>query len=63
MKKSTLKQKEAIEFCEHWLYITFEGNIESFDDCSYFLSIYLDDAKQTKMELSAEYNSYIWDIE
>ena len=35
--------------------------IESFDECSHFLSIYLEEAKQTEMELRCEYEAYIWD--
>ena len=48
---------------EHFdkLYIEFDGNIESFDECSHFLSIYLEEAKQTEMELRCEYEAYIWD--
>ena len=35
--KSTEKQREDIKYCEQWLNIEFEGNINSFDDCSQFL--------------------------
>ena len=39
MRKSTEKQQSAVRYCEQWLYIEFDGNIESFDECSHFLSI------------------------
>ena len=61
MKKSTKKQQSAVRYCEQWLYIEFDGNIESFDECSHFLSIYLEEAKQAEMELRCEYEAYIWD--
>ena len=62
MRKSTEKQQSAVRYCEQWLYIEFDGNIESFDECSLFLSIYLEEAKQTEMELRCEYEAYIWDL-
>ena len=40
--------------------IEFEGNINSFDDCSLFLETYLEDAKETERELTCEYEAYIW---
>ena len=43
--KSTHKQREAVRFCEQMLDIKFLGNINSFDQCSNFLSMYLDHAK------------------
>lgn len=42
---STKRQKHAVRFCEEILHIIFHGNIEDFNDCSRFLSEYLDDAK------------------
>lgn len=61
MRKSTEKQQSAVRYCEQWLYIEFDGNIESFYECSHFLSIYLEEAKQTEMELRCKYEAYIWD--
>ena len=61
IRKSTKKQQAAVRYCEQWLCIEFDGNINSFNDCSYFLKIYLDEAKQTEMELRCEYETYIWD--
>ena len=63
MRKSTKKQQSAVRYCEQWLYIEFDGNIESFDECSHFLSIYLEEAKQTEMEIGCEYEAYLWDID
>lgn len=63
MKKSTEKQQSAVRYCEQWLYIEFDGNIEDFNDCSDFLSIYLEEAKQAEMELRCEYEAYIWDMD
>ena len=62
MRKSTKRQQAAVRYCEQWLYVEVDGNIESFDECSYFLSIYLEEAEQTGMELRCEYKSYLWDL-
>lgn len=58
--KSTEKQREDIEYCEQWLNIEFEGNINSFDDCSQFLKAYLQDAILIEKELNSNYEHY-WD--
>lgn len=63
IRKSTKKQQAAVSYCEQWLCIKFNGNIENFDECSHFLSIYLEEAKQTEMELTCEYEAYLWDID
>lgn len=63
MRKSTEKQQSAVRYCEQWLYIEFDGDINSFDDYSLFLSIYLEEAKQTEMEIGCEYEAYLWDID
>ena len=63
IRKSTKKQQAAVRYCERWLHIKFDGNINSFNDCSYFLKVYLDEAKQAKIELTCEYEAYIWEIE
>lgn len=60
MRKSTPKQKAAVKYCEEWLNIEFEGNIDSYNDCHYFLMSYLEDAKQLAMELSCEFEAYMW---
>ena len=45
IRKSTEKQQAAVRYCEQWLCIEFDGNIDSFNDCSYFLKVYLDKGK------------------
>lgn len=60
MRKSTPKQKAAVKYCEEWLNIEFEDNIDSYNDCHYFLMSYLEDAKQLAMELSCEFEAYMW---
>lgn len=59
---TTNKQKAAVHFCEQWLNVTFEGDINNFKQVSYFLSIYLDDAKQLYDEIACEYEAYLWDL-
>ena len=61
IRKSTKNQQAAVRYCEQWLCIEFDGNIDSFNDCSYFLKIYLDEAKQTEIELRCEYEAYMWE--
>lgn len=60
IRKSTPKQKVAVKYCEEWLNIEFEGNIDSYNDCHHFLMSYLEDAKQLAMELSCEFEAYMW---
>lgn len=60
IRKSTARQQAAVRYCEQWLCIEFEGNINSFDDCSLFLKTYLEDAKETERELICEYEAYMW---
>lgn len=59
---TTNRQKAAVHFCEQWLNVTFEGNIDDFQQVSYFLSIYLDEAKSLYDEVRCEYESYLWDL-
>lgn len=58
---TTNRQRAAVHFCEQWLNVTFEGNINDFQQVSYFLSIYLDGAKRLYNEVRCEYESYLWD--
>lgn len=60
-RKSTKRQQAAVRYCKNWLCIEFNLNINSFDDCSLFLSIYLDEAKEAERENYREYQSYLWD--
>ena len=63
IRKSTERQQAAVRYCEQWLCIEFDGNIDSFNYCSHFLNIYLEEAKQTEIELSCEYEAYMWGID
>lgn len=63
IRKSTTRQQAAVRYCEQWLCIEFEDNINSFDDCSLFLKTYLEDAKETERELTCEYEAYMWELE
>lgn len=60
---TTNKQKTAIQFCEQWLDITFEGNIEDKHQVSIFLSEYLQEAKDLYNEIRCEYESYLWELD
>ena len=55
--KSTIKQVAAVHFCEYMLNIPFEGDINSKQECSRFLSEYLEQAKQMYTELKCEYET------
>ena len=56
-----LSENKSCNYCKSC--IEFDGNIESLDECSHFLSIYLEEAKQTEMEIGCEYEAYLWDID
>lgn len=60
---TTDRQKAAVHFCEQWLNITFNGNIENKYEVSAFLGEYLQEAKDLYNELRCEYESYLWDLE
>ena len=60
---STDRQKAAVHFCEEWLNITFEGDIENKYQVSLFLQEYLQDAKNLYDEVKCEYESYIWEVD
>ena len=59
---ATDKQKAAVHFCEKWLNVTFNGDINNFQQVSNFLSEYLEEAKLTYEEIACEYESYLWDL-
>lgn len=44
-KKVTPRQKGAINFIENMLDITFEGDINNYQQVSNFIGLYLDEAK------------------
>lgn len=60
---TTDRQKAAVYFCEQWLNVTFEGNIENKCQVSIFLGEYLQEAKDLYNELRCEYEAYLWDLD
>ena len=60
---TTKRQRAAVHFCEQWLNITFEGNIEDKYQVSIFLGEYLQDAKDLYNEVRCEYEAYLWDLD
>lgn len=60
---TTARQKSAVHFCEEWLHISFEGNIDNRQEVSEFLSNYLDDAKNIYEEIACEYQAYLWGLD
>lgn len=59
---TTDRQKAAIHFCEQWLNITFEGNINDRRQVSVFLGEYLQEAKNLYDEIRCDYEAYLWDL-
>ena len=59
---TTNKQKAAVHLCEQWLNVTYNGDINNFQQVSNFLSEYLEGAKLTYKEIACEYESYLWDL-
>ena len=60
---TTKRQRAAVHFCEQWLNITFEGNIEDKYQVSVFLGEYLQEAKDLYNEVRCEYEAYLWDLD
>ena len=60
---TTDKQKAAVHFCEQWLNITFEGDIEDKNQVSTFLEEYLQEAKDLYNEIKYEYEAYLWSFD
>lgn len=56
---TTSKQKADVHFCEQWLNITFEGNINNHTQVSLFLAEYLQEAKNLYDEIRCEYEAYL----
>lgn len=56
-RKPTVKMLGAVNLCEQFLHIEFEGNRDSFNEVSAFLSEYLDDAKAVYEDAAASYYS------
>ena len=55
---TTKKQKYAVLFCEEWLRVNFEGDINNFQEVNQFLTIYLDYAKSIAELACASYYSH-----
>ena len=60
---TTNRQKAAVHFCEQWLKINFNGDINNFNQVSAFLAKYLQEAKNLYREISCEYEAYLWDLD
>ena len=60
---TTDRQKAAIHFCEQWLNIAFEGNINDRRQVSIFLGEYLQEAKNLYDEIRCDYEAYLWDLD
>ena len=58
---TTNRQKAAVHFCEQWLDVTFNGDINNFRQVSNFLSTYLKEAKSLYNEIACEYEAYLWE--
>ena len=63
MISTTERQKSAVHFCEEWLHISFEGDINDRTQVSNFLAEYLDDAKNIYEEIRCEYEAYLMDLD
>lgn len=59
---TTPRQKAAVHFCEQWLKIQFEGDINDFNTVSNFLSEYLEEAKMLALEITCEYEAYLEEL-
>ena len=59
---TTDRQKRAVYFCEQWLNVTFNGDINNFQQVSNFLSEYLKEAKITYSLIACEHESYLRDL-
>lgn len=57
----TDKQKSLVSFCEEWLNIEFEGNLNDKEEVEEFLNSYLSDAESIYNEVRCEYEGYTWD--
>ena len=60
---TTNRQKAAVHFCEQWLNIDFNGDINNFKQVSAFLVEYLQEAKNLYEEILCEYEAYLWDLD
>lgn len=56
---TTEKQKCAVHFCERWLHISFEGDLEDKIEVDLFLSEYFNEAQLAYNEVQIEYSSQL----
>lgn len=56
-RKPTDRMLRAVNLCEQFLHIEFEGNRDNFKEVSDFLSKYLDEAKAIAEDAVASYYS------
>ena len=56
---TTDKQKSAVHFCEEWLHISFEGDLENKVEVDLFLSEYFNEAQLIYNEVQVEYSSQL----
>ena len=59
IRKSTPQQLQDIEYCEKWLYIIFEGNINDYNECSEYIETYLKEAIQTEIDYRESMEIYL----
>lgn len=65
---STERQMNAVKFIVNQIDVKFKGDINLFDDCKIFISMYLDDAikdrefwrKNTGVDTAEDFMSYIF---
>ena len=56
---TTDKQKSAVYFCEEWLHISFEGDLEDKVEVDLFLSEYFNEAQLVYNEVQVEYSAQL----
>ena len=60
---TTEKQRRAVAFCERWLNIKFNENVNDFEKVSRFLSINLDYAKAIYIDAYCSYQGFMNDLD
>lgn len=58
----TERQKSAVHFCEEWLHISFDGDINDRIQVNEFLDEHLDDAENLYEEMSCEYQECLMEF-
>lgn len=62
MVGTTERQKSAVHFCEEWLHISFDGDINDRIQVNEFLDEHLDDAENLYEEMSCEYQACLMEF-